>query len=189
MPKRSQKHASEDDSEVALDEEYEASEDAPSDDDSDYEEQPAKKGKKTPSNKENKPPAKSAKTPSSGAKPQEKVIERLRKSLYSSINAQMVYKKGMKYGSSRVNVEIPNMTPADVEAMLGDKLYGRASKGPKQVSVTTGCSDELEDVMGRAPYKSLRYGAALVLHNDTVKLVYSRETGILKATAACVMLK
>lgn len=25
------------------------------------------------------------------------------------------------------------MTPADVEAMLGDKLYGRASKGPKQV--------------------------------------------------------
>lgn len=75
MPKRSQKHASEDDSEVALDEEYEASEDAPSDDDSDYEEQPAKKGKKTPSNKENKPPAKSAKTPSSGAKPQEKVSE------------------------------------------------------------------------------------------------------------------
>ncbi|KAG2431499.1 hypothetical protein HXX76_009513 [Chlamydomonas incerta] len=186
MPKRSQKHAS-DDEEVDVDEEYEASEDAPEDDDSDYE--APKKGKKTPSNKENKPPAKSAKTPGSGAKPQEKVIERLRRSLYTCINTQMVYKKGLKYGSSRVNVEIPNLTPADVEALLGGKLYGRASKGPKQVSVTTGCSDELEDLMGRAPHKSLRYGAALVLLNDCVKLVYSRETGILKATAACVMLK
>ncbi|KAG2453272.1 hypothetical protein HYH02_002595 [Chlamydomonas schloesseri] len=164
------------------------SEEAPSEEDSDYEQesQPKKKAK-TPANKENKPPSKSAKTPTSGVKPQEKVIERLRRSLLTSINAQMVYKKSLKRSSSRVNVEIPNLTPADVEAILGPALYGRATKGPKQVAVTTGSSADLKEVLGRAPYKSLRYGAALVLAQDALKLVYSRDSGILKATAACIM--
>jgi hypothetical protein len=83
-------------------------------------------------------------------------------------------------------VEVPNLSETDVAATLGAALFARASKGRKQVAVQAD-GDDLEDVLGSL-HKSLRYGAALCL-KDGLKLVYNRESGVLKATGACIMQK
>ncbi|KXZ53701.1 hypothetical protein GPECTOR_6g618 [Gonium pectorale] len=150
--------------------------DEPSDEEesmgSDYEpeeDDTSKRSKKA--NKENKEPAK--KTPKSASKSDPGAItDRLRKSLARSIQAQMVYKKSLKHGSSRINVEIPNLSLSNVEHILGSALYAKASKGPKQVAVTTSGAD-----------------LQTLFHCSLYKFVYSKESEILKATGLCIMVK
>lgn len=47
----------------------------------------------------------------------------------------MVYKPSVKYGSARVCVEMPNVSQALLEAILGAEISRAAAKGPKQVKV------------------------------------------------------
>jgi len=112
---------------------------------------------------------------------------RLRKSMITSINAQMVYKPSLKHGSSRVTVEIPNINMAEVCAILGSDLFIKASKGAKQVTVKAS-NDELYDMLGCTPSKSLRYGACLTL-KEGLKFTYVKEERVLEATGMCYMEK
>ena len=87
-------------------------------------------------------------------------------------------------GSSRVLAEIPNLSMAEVEAVLGPELYKQASKGPKQVSVKASNGD-LYLILGSLS-KSLRYGACLELQ-DGLKFTYLKETRLFKAAGLCTM--
>ncbi|PNH09982.1 hypothetical protein TSOC_003321 [Tetrabaena socialis] len=100
----------------------------------------------------------------------------------------MVYKPSFKRGGSRIMVEIPNITAADIESFLGSGLFARAAKGPKTVTVVTKAEDFLTLFGGRLE-KSLRYGATLKVHDEALKLVLSKESMMLKVTGTCVMYK
>ena len=88
-------------------------------------------------------------------------------------------------GTSRISVEIPNLSMAEVEAMLGKDLYANASKGKKQVTVLAK-EDDLYDLFGCSLTKSLRYGSCLHI-KEGLKMTYSKETRVLKATGSCAM--
>lgn len=85
-----------------------------------------------------------------------------------------------------MTAEIPNLLLEEVAAVLGSELYTKASKGPKQVSVQA-TDRELYQICGSLS-KSLRYGACLGL-KDGMKLTYSKETKLLKATGMCTMMR
>jgi hypothetical protein len=68
----------------------------------------------------------------------------------------------------------------------GAELMAKATKGPKRVSVQA--DREALEALDLSFAKSLRYGACLVL-KDGLKFLWSAETGVLKATDACVISK
>jgi len=69
---------------------------------------------------------------------------------------------------------------------MGKELYASASKGKKQVSVSAN-EDAVDTLFGGfALQKSLRYGSVLYL-KEGLKLTYSKETRVLKATGSCAM--
>eukprot|EP00878_Enallax_costatus_P018139 GHUV01019085.1.p1 GENE.GHUV01019085.1~~GHUV01019085.1.p1 ORF type:complete len:206 (+),score=79.22 GHUV01019085.1:1150-1767(+) len=57
------------------------------------------------------------------------------RSIKSTINAQMVYKPSLKYGTSRVSLELPCLSMAVVQHMLGANLMAKATNGKKQLQV------------------------------------------------------
>ncbi|KAL4514764.1 hypothetical protein Ndes2526B_g03906 [Nannochloris sp. 'desiccata'] len=131
-------------------------------------------------------PAAVAVAPEMSAEAIKNSAERLLKSLATSIKNQMVYKPSLKHGTSRVSVEIPNLSLPEVEALMGKDLYASASKGKKQVSVLAK-EDALDQLFGcYALRKSLRYGSELYL-KEGLKMIYSKETRVLKATGSCAM--
>ncbi len=73
-----------------------------------------------------------------------------------------------------------------MEQILGPKLWAKATKGKKQVTVTTS-SEDVYDLLGGSMHKPLRYGALLCIKDDAVKLTYSRDSQMLKATGLCTM--
>ncbi|DBA87442.1 TPA: hypothetical protein ACH3X1_004483 [Trebouxia sp. C0004] len=85
---------------------------------------------------------------------------KIRKSLSSNINAQMVYRN--KSNKSRVAADVPNLTLAQAKAVLGQQLVCKASNGAKKLEVKAD-SDDLCTVFPNGFSKSLRYGATLEL--------------------------
>lgn len=118
-----------------------------------------------------------------------KAAEVALRSVKSAINQQMVYRPSLKCGTSRVSLELPCLSEAVVQAMLGPQLLGKASNGKKQLQLKA-TNDDLGALHGGwSPFgKSLRYGAQLELING-LTFTFNKTTSVLKVHGTYTMIK
>ena len=95
--------------------------------------------------------------------------EKIRKSIGSQLNAQMVYRPGLKHHNSKLTCDVPNMSLTMYKALVKDELFAGFNQKNKQHKVS------LEQDLWQVP---LRYGAHLA-PNFPLVMTYSKKTQML----------
>ena len=103
--------------------------------------------------------------------------EKIRKSIGSQLNAQMVYRPGLKHHNSKLTCDVPNMSLTMYKALVKDELFAGFNQKNKQHKVSLE-HDKWNEIFGKSLYKSLRYGAHLA-PNFPLVMTYSKETQML----------